>query len=329
MHASLIDIDYYLPASKRDNQAVARQSSGEVPDVVFRASGVRMRSVAAPGEAPSDMAFAAARKLLERHPDRVSSIDCLIFCSYIPDSRAPATAVLLHKRLGLTQDCLAIDVPGGCAGFTNALVMAKALVCSAEASNVLLLTAEAVTTTIDHDPVLMSIFGDGAAAALVVASEQSGIGRFCKGTDGGGAPHLFVAGGGARAPMESLPFGKLHMNGEQMLKFSLRCVPRLVEQVLSVNRLTRDDIDLYIFHQASGFMLSALRKKCRIPEDKFFVCLEDMANTVSSTIPIALKNALDNEVLRPGMRVMVLGFGLGFSWSGTVLVWPRRGDDDG
>lgn len=322
MNASLIDVDYYLPDIVRTNDQIAAQTQCGDAVSLYRASGVMTRRLAGPDEAPSDMALRAAKRLMTRQAKASNKIGALIFCSHIGDSRSPVTAALLHGRLELPETCLSLDVPGGCAGFTNALMLAKSIVVAGQAAYVLILTAEAASKTIpEDDHVLMSIFGDGAAAALVAKTKHSGIGDFCAGTDSAGARSLSVVGGGAREPLAFLPFGQLRMNGADLLRFALRRVPVLLNDVLLKNNLTPDNIDLFIFHQASGFILSALKRKCDIADDRFLVCLEDVGNTVSSTIPIAIARAVENGRIRPGMRLMLLGFGVGYAWSGSVITW--------
>lgn len=325
MTASIVAIDYYLPLTVRTNRDISKLAGDIDEDSIYRSSGILERRLAGPGEAPSDMACKAAGRLLARTGNLTHQIDGLLFCTHLPDFRCPVTAALIHERLGLPTRCVSLDVPGGCAGFTNALMISKSLISAGEATTVLILTAEAISLAIpENDHVLMSIFGDGASAALVVKSRDGCIGKFCAGTDGAGSSALYVDGGGARAPVANPPFGRLHMDGSKMLLFALRRVPILIKEILDANGLSKDQIDLYIFHQASGFMLSALRKKCGIPPEKFFVCIERYGNTVSSTIPIALVHAFKADVVKPGMKVMLLGFGVGFAWSGTVITWPKN-----
>jgi 3-oxoacyl-[acyl-carrier-protein] synthase III len=325
MNSSLVDIDYYLPSLILTNEEIVEKTACMDASALYRATGVKTRRIAGVDEAPSDMAYLACKKLLARQTDAPKRIGALIFCSHIPDSRSPTTAALLHGRLQLPATCLSIDVPGGCAGFTNAMLLANSIIAAGQATHVLILTAETTSKTIpENDHVLMSIFGDGAAAALIAGTTNKGIGRFCTGTDSSGSSSLSVTGGGARDPLAFLPFGRLQMNGADLLRFALKRVPCLLEDVLVSNCLKRDDIDLFIFHQASAFILSALKKKCNIADERFLTCLEDVGNTVSSTIPITLARAKEAGRIRPGMRLMLLGFGVGYAWSGTVITWPDR-----
>lgn len=322
MGAAITAIEYYLPKTCVTNAALATRFSDSNEKSLFRQSGVKQRYVAAADEAPSDMAAEAAKRLFASGRVKASEIDALIFCSHIPDQRSPLTSILIHQRLEMSENCLCLDVPGGCTGFTNALILAKSMIESEGFSHVLLLTAEAATWTIyEQVPDLSAIFGDGGAATLVSQSDNRDIGKACYGTEASGASSLYVEGGGARYPAHPTPFGELRMNGYEVLRLALRFVPLLVEDILKANALTRACIDLYVFHQASGFMLTALQRKCRIEDQKFWMALEDVGNTVSSSIPIALAKGVEQGKLLPGMKVMLVGFGVGFSWSGTVINW--------
>jgi 3-oxoacyl-[acyl-carrier-protein] synthase-3 len=228
----------------------------------------------------------------------------------------------------------------GCSGFVYGLGLAKGLVETAQAKNVLLVTAETYSKHIhENDRSVRTIFGDGAAATLIqrvyIDDETSDepIGRFIYGTDGRGAKNLIVPVGGMRQRISSNgdaqvdEFGNerlssnLYMNGGEIFSFTLRAVPAAVDRLLETMRLRLDDIDLIVFHQANRYMLDHLRKKLKIPEEKFVVDMEHVGNTVSSTIPIALHNAAESGRLKVGQRVMIVGFGVGYSWAATVIRW--------
>jgi 3-oxoacyl-[acyl-carrier-protein] synthase-3 len=178
-----------------------------------------------------------------------------------------------------------------------------------------------------------TIFGDAAAATLVtgVNATSSKIGPFVYGTDGRGAKNLIVPAGGMRCHVDasevettdesgnSRTINNLFMNGSEIFAFTLRSVPKLVNELLKVAALPAEMIDYFVFHQANEFMLEALRKKIQIPPEKFPVEMANCGNTVSSTIPIMLKRLSEEGRLAPGQRCMLVGFGVGYSWAGTVL----------
>jgi len=238
---------------------------------------------------------------------------------------------LIQDRLGLSKDIGAIDFNQGCSGFVYGLSLAKGLIAANIAKNVLLLTAETYTKKIHaKDNGNRSLFGDGAAAILVAADGFAEIGEFCLGTDGSGADHLILKTGAARYPerTNNIEFDEnnnpvspdyIHMNGSEIFSFTLKNIPILVNSTLEKNRIKQEEVDLFIYHQANKYMLDFLRKKSKIDEKKFYVYLAEVGNTVSSTIPIAMCEALKDGSLKKGMKTMLVGFGVGLSWAGCII----------
>ena len=175
-----------------------------------------------------------------------------------------------------------------------------------------------------------TIFGDAGSATLVSSEGFAEIGNFSLGTDGRGADKLMVKTGGLRCQRKEddlhfdesgnpLSSDHLFMDGAEIFNFTLEMVPELTIDTLNANFLEKDEIDLFVFHQANKYMLNFLRKKIRIPEEKFFYYMEKVGNTVSSTIPIALYQAMNEKKITPGSKVLIAGFGVGYSWAGNVL----------
>lgn len=333
MCAAIKNIAYWLPDQILDNEMLAGQFQGISAEAIFKQSGIRARHVADDSKTPSDLAFSAAEALFSQSPgiDR-QDIDALIYCTEGLDYKAPATACLLHRRLGLKTACLALDIPAGCTGFINGLLVCQGLISSNGIKNVLLVTAEITSKVLAHEDLhLRMIFGDGACATLITESDRNKLGRFVFGTDGSGAKHLWVEHSGMRAPADiewleaqshnpnGLKNGRMIMDGGEVLHFALSRVPALVKETLQVNALSEDEIDLFIFHQASKIILQSLQRKCRLPAAKFFYHLEHCGNTVSSSIPLALHGAMQKKVIGRGSKVMLVGFGVGFSWAATVI----------
>jgi 3-oxoacyl-[acyl-carrier-protein] synthase-3 len=199
----------------------------------------------------------------------------------------------------------------------------------------LLITAETYSKYINiNDKSVRTIFGDGAAATLISSVENisNAIGPFVFGTDGRGARNLIVPAGGMRLPRSSdtaiehedgngniRSNDNLYMAGPEIFTFTLASVPRAVTDLLIKARLNLDDIDLFVFHQANKFMIETLRVKCKIPAEKFVFEMEDIGNTVSATIPIALKRVIDAGRVRAGMKILIAGFGVGYSWSAAIV----------
>lgn len=353
--ATILAVDYHLPAKAVTSADLA----GEFPDwkveKIRGKTGIETRYVAAEGECASDLAVAAARKLFDSGACRPEDVDYLLLCTQSPDYYLPTTACLLQDRLGLPTRSGALDFNLGCSGFVYGLGLAKGLVETGQASKVLLITAETYSKFINRmDRTARTIFGDAAAATLVGAAGASGasagggIGPFAFGTDGRGAANLIVPAGGLRKPRSGATSraaedaggswrseDDLYMNGPEIFTFTLQAVPAVVDELLTKSGKSLGEVDLFVFHQANAFMLSHLRDKLGIPGDKFVMAMEGCGNTVSSTIPIALKDAGDRGRLRPGDLIMVAGFGVGYSWGAALLRWagpptpPPDTDDPG
>lgn len=333
MTAKIKVISHYLPNKLLTNSLLAKEFPESSADQIYRLSGIKQRYISAPDETPADMAFAAATKLLTDKSIEKHDIDALLFVTEGLDYKAPTTASVLHHRLALPQHCLSLDIPGGCTGFINGLQVAKSLICGNDSIHqVLLLTAEAASKVLHpKDLNLRMIFGDAACATLITRDQHEHIGQFINGTDGSGKHALWVERSGFRHPINktwldqhqdapnAMALGQMHMKGDEVLYFSLTKVPKLIQDALKANHLTDDDISLYVFHQASKIILRSLQRKCCIAKEKFYCHYENIGNTVSSTIPLALQHAIGNDVVAKGDKVMIVGFGVGFAWGATVI----------
>lgn len=322
---------YNLPKGVLTNAEIARDFPEWTEEKIETKIGIKQRHVAGDGETASDIAIGAAEKLFaETGFDRLS-IDYLIFVSQSPDYHLPTTACLIQTKLGLSHNLTALDINLGCNGFVAGLSVAKAVVIAGQAKNVLLLTGETYSKYMHkRDKSNRTIFGDGAAATLVSTEGIAEIGEFVIGTDGEGAKNLIVKTGGARQPKPAndlifddfgnpLSSDNLYMDGPAILNYSLDSIPQLVADVLEKNKVTMDEIDLHVYHQANIFLANLERRKLRIPKEKYYCNIENVGNTVSSTIPIGLRMALDDGSLRPGMKVLSVAQGLGYTWGGMVL----------
>lgn len=332
MGASIKAISYYLPEKILTNEELSLIFPELTPDDIFRRTGVRERHVSGPKEKPSDSAIIAAGMFFKEHGFcKKEDIDFLLFTTEMVDRRGPATACVLQHKIGLPTHCGAIDIPMGCSGFIYGLLVAQSLINNNAARNVLFLTGDAATKVVHpRDAELRMLFADAMAATLISKSDEPGIGTFVVGTDGSGAPNLIVEGCcGAEKPSHQwldkyadaggMAYGKLSMQGKEILNFSLQRVPQLLNELLIKEQLTMDKIDLFVFHQASGFILEALRRKMNIPKEKFFVNMEYVGNTVAASIPLALYDAQKTGKIKKGDKVLIAGFGIGYSWGATIL----------
>lgn len=331
MKAYIKAINYALPEGVLTNEEVAAMFPEWTVEKIEKKLGIKQRHITAENETASDIAIKAAEQLFENNGINKEVIDYLIFVTQSPDYHLPTTACVIQKRMGLSHNLTSIDVNLGCNGFVVGLSLAKAVILAGQAKNVLLLTGETYSKYMhEKDKSNLTIFGDGASATIVSTEGIAEIGEFVVGTDGEGAENLIVKTGGARhmKPANDLVFDdfgnprssdNLYMDGPAILNYSLDFLAKLVNDVLAKNSLTMDDIDLHVYHQANIFLANLERKTLRIPLEKYWVSIENTGNTVSSTIPIALCEALKEGKLTKGMKVLSIAQGLGYTWGGMVL----------
>ncbi|MFH1269060.1 MAG: ketoacyl-ACP synthase III [Planctomycetota bacterium] len=325
-YASVGPIAIHLPGTGEHNHELAAEFPHWDMDLIFAKTGIRTRYVAAEDECASDLGVAAAEKLFEEHDVDRRTIDFLLFCTQTPDYPLPTTACLVQHRLQLPTSIGALDFNLGCSGYVYGLSLADGLIRSGSARRVLLVTAETYSKYIDPtDRSLRTIFSDGATATLIEAANEPTLGSFVFGTDGRGADSLMVNQGGTRPEQLALKPRKrkrwpsrLYMDGPELVKFTLEVVPPMIEQVLADAGLTRDEVDLYLMHQATLYIIEHLRARMGLDKDLVPVDLEQWGNTVSSTIPILMHGLRHGRRLRPGKRSLLISFGVGLSWAGCL-----------
>ena len=303
----MIKTAYYLPENKLTNTDLVKLFPEWTEEKIIAKTGIAQRHISK-SEAAIDLAEQAVKSLFKLEDINSGQVDYLLLCTQSSEYKLPSSACLLQNRLGIPTSAGALAFDHGCSGYIYGLSLAKGLIMGGMAKNVLLVTAETYSKYVaPEDKSTRTIFGDGAAATLIDVEMANKIGEFSFGTDGSGAEKLIVRD------------GRLFMDGPEIFNFTLDIVPKTMEDVLAKNHLTRDDIDLFVFHQANKFMLDTIRKVNGLPRDKFYVNLENTGNTVSSTIPIALKQLDDAGRLKSGMKVMLMGFGVGLSWGATIV----------
>lgn len=330
MKAYIKAISYYLPEKQISNEQLVQEFSEWTVEKIASKIGVNVRHIAEDNETAVDMAVKAAEVFFLEHNVNRSKIDFVLFCTQSPDYFLPTSACLIQNRLKLSTSCGALDFNLGCSGYVYGLSLAKGLILGSIAENILLITAETYSKHIHpKDKGNRTIFGD--AASVTYISKKEGpfeIGEFVLGTDGSGAENLIVKTGGIRSKeaKNDLRFDEnnnlkssdyLFMDGGEIFNFTSNAVPTLLDNLLKKHNLLLDDINLFVFHQANKYMMNYLRKLTNIEKNKFFICLENTGNTVSSTIPIALYEAMKENRLNG--NILLAGFGVGYSWGGTIL----------
>ncbi len=294
--------------------------------------GVRSRHVVEQSTCTSDLCYAAADRLLDELGWQRGSVDALIFVTQTPDYFMPATACVLQDRLKLPTSCASFDVNQGCAGYVYGLWIGGQLARSG-CRRLLLLVGDTTSRLVSpRDRNVTSLFGDaGTATALEYASDAA---RMCfeLGADGSGYKHLTVPAGAFRQPHSPRSAERtertggnvrsdedLFMDGAEVFTFVLREVPRLVQSILTAAETTIADVDAFVFHQANRFMLGHLTKRLKLPPERVAMGLAEYGNTSSASIPLAITTEWREPLRDRQQRMLLAGFGAGFSWGAAVL----------
>lgn len=319
--ATITAIEYHLPENTLTNERLNEEFPDWDMEMIYEKVGIKERRLVAEDEDAAELGYQAAKKIIKSANLNLSEIEFLIFCGQGSSYVMPSIACILQERLNLPTSAGALAVNLGCSGFIYGLSLAKGLIESNQVNNVLLITSEDISKLIRrNDRSTRTISGDGAAAVFIERRESTnnapGIGSFVLGTDGRGANNIAILGGD-KDSSKSPPY--FYVNGAEVFKFTIDVVPVLVQSTLEKSKLAMEEIDLYIFHQANRYILDHLKNKINIPDDKFYISLEYTGNTGASSIPIAMKNALDEKRIISGNKVMLVGFGRGYSWGATVI----------
>lgn len=322
MEAYIKSISTYFPIKSYTNEQIEKDFPEWEGEQIVKKIGIKNRFISDDNETSSGMATRAIMTLIDENNIDKNSIDFLLVCTQSPDYNLPTTACIVQDNCGLPISCGALDFNQGCSGYIYGLSLAKGLIAAKVAKNIILVTSETYTKYIHKkDKGNRSIFGDAATATLISTEGILKIEDFVLGSDGSGAENLIVKNGGSKnkttidtnEPSEN----NLFMDGPVIFNFTSKMVPPLIDSVLEKNSLELSDVDQFIFHQANTFMLNYLRKKIKIDQDKFVIDMENYGNTVSSTIPIVLKNLMNTDSLKN--NVVLAGFGVGYSWGAVYL----------
>ena len=339
MKTILRSIEYELPENILTNDQLAEAYPEWSSEKVLQKTGIAERHIAAVNECASDLAVEAASKLFASGVCTPDSIDFILFCTQSADYYLPTTACSIQQRLDIPKSAGALDFNLGCSGYVYGLGLAKGLIETEQAENVLLLTADTYSKYIHpQDRGVRTLFGDAGSATLIQrgaidSAIPGALNHFVYGTDGAGAENLIVKTGGSRQRRSANEQDKvdelavfraedhLYMNGPEIFNFTLQVIPQCMKQILAKAHLELEEIDLFVFHQANAFILENLRKRLKIPSEKFQITMHHCGNTVSSSIPIALYHAMQEGKLKKGAKVLLLGFGVGYSWGGCIVEW--------
>jgi 3-oxoacyl-[acyl-carrier-protein] synthase-3 len=325
---SIIDIEYHLPEKTVENSYFAENFPEWDVTKTAGKTGVSQRKIAAADETAYDLSLKAVKKLLSKHPGLQDQIDAIVYCTQSADYIMPGNSFLLQRDLGIKRNILAFDFNLACSGYLYGLLMSSSLMKTGMCKNILFVTADTYSKYIDeNDRSTRLLFGDGAAASWIGFAKDhdviplvSEFIDFKCGSDGSiGWDKFIIPGNGLKEPAPSDERrNKIYMNGLHVLSFVNSKVLQQIDEILKENTLAPEDIDVYFLHQASQMALNSIAGKFKIPNDKMFSNLNETGNTVSSSIPILIKDFFSKKELSPGSNILLSGFGVGFSWSSLI-----------
>ncbi|MFF2907703.1 beta-ketoacyl-ACP synthase III [Paenibacillus sp. NPDC057934] len=289
-------------------------------------TGIRERHIAAPHEATSDLAYEASLKALESAGMKAEDLDLIIVATITPDSAFPSTACILQDKLG-AKGAAAFDLSAACSGFVYSLATAVGFIQNGMYNNALIIGADTLSRITDYtDRNTCVLFGDGAGAVIIgEVPEGRGFQSFDLGAEGSGGDLLKQEAGGSRLPAsQSTVEDKKHyiyMNGREVFKFAVRIMGTATERVLTKAGLAKEDVDLFVPHQANIRIIQSAMQRLDLPAEKCVINVDRYANTSAASIPLALVEAAEEGRMKEGDKVLMVGFGGGLTWGASVLVW--------
>jgi 3-oxoacyl-[acyl-carrier-protein] synthase-3 len=322
-YGNIVGWGKYLPERVLTNADLERMVDTSDEWIVSR-TGIRERRIVSEGETTSHLAIEASRQALEMAGVRARDLGLIIVATSSPDYLTPPISSQVQHALG-AKDVGAFTLVAGCPGFVYGLATAQQFIASGACDAILVVGVEIISRFIDYtDRSTCVLFGDGAGAVVLQVSEQpSGVLSFVLGSDGSGAQHLILPGGGTTAPPthETIEAGLqfLRMDGKQVFRFATRILGRALKQAIQQAGLTTDDIDLFIPHQANRRIIESAARYVGLPEEKVFINIDRYGNTSAASIPIALTEAIEQGRARPGDTLAFVAFGAGLTWAASVV----------
>lgn len=326
-------IEYFLPEKIITNLDIQNEHPEWDIQKVAEKSGVYERHIASISETAFNLACKAVEKLFESGVIAINDIQGIVFCTQSPDFIMPSNAFLIHKHFGLPANVWAFDYNLACSGYIYGLAISRGMLETNMASNILLITADTYSKYINaKDRSTNVLFGDGAAVSLICKEENAGIIDVQLASAGSEYESFYIPSGGCRSPKNDTTkiiskdysgnertLENIHMNGFAVWKFISKTVPDQINDLLTRNNLTVKEVNFFGFHQASKLTLDSLIKAMKIDPEKVFMNLDKVGNTVSASIPIALKDAELKGKLKKGDLVLLSGFGVGLSWGSLIM----------
>lgn len=323
--ARIIGLGAYVPEKIYDN-AYMESIVDTSDEWIMRRTGIKERRISADNEYTTDMATIAAQKALESAGLKAEDIDLLLLGTVTPDYFTPSCACVVQNNIGAVN-AAAIDYNAACSAFVTGLTIAKQFILSDTYKNVLVVCADVLSKATDYkDRATCVLFGDAAGAAVVSASETSGILSTDIGSDGTGYKAITSLAYRRDEEEEEKRIDKtrrdtLWMAGQAVMKFAVKAMASASERVVEKAGLTWDDIDLVIPHQANYRIVDSAIKRMGIDHDRVYLTLEKYGNTSASCIPVAFTEAVNEGRIKKGDKIVLVGFGGGLTWGAAVIEW--------
>ena len=326
MTAGIASVGAYIPSRRVSNEELSHTL--DTSDEWIRShTGIGNRHIASDEETTSFMATEAAKAALKKAGMSRKAIDFIIVATITPDYRDfPATANLVQKNLGIGH-IGSFDVKAACTGFAYGLELGRGLILGGTAKNILVIGAEKLSAITNwNDRGTAVLFGDGAGAVVLTPREKGeGIVDSLLRTDGTGSDALYMPVGGSATPYKpgETPFEDLYltMDGQRVYNFAVKVNVEIVMELMERNGLTPEDVDYIVPHQANYRIILAASKRAKIPLEKYYLNMEEFANTSSASIPLALAEMDRKGLLKKGMKIITVGFGGGLTYGGNYIVW--------
>ncbi len=316
--AKITAIEYQLAKNSQLIEDLCDSNSWDFK-AIYKKTGIAKRWVSDSKESTLDLALKACNKLKKK---KLKNIDTIIYVTQTADYFLPTSACILQTKLNLNQDIKCFDINQGCSGFIYALNIAKSLLDSNQSKKILIVCADTYTKLIDNkNKSCSTLFSDGASAIIVENSKKQFLHSFLFGTDGSGYEKLIVKYGGSKFNFKNINKPRIYMDGSSIYLFSLNKVPANINQLLKSNKINFYDIKMIIPHQASKLVLEGIFSKLKINRKKYFYDIKNIGNTVSSSIPIAIKKISKKNILKKNDKIILSGFGVGLSWGSCLLSW--------
>ncbi|MBB3006168.1 MULTISPECIES: beta-ketoacyl-ACP synthase III [Cupriavidus] len=321
-YAKIIGTGSYLPPRRVTNHDLAAQLAEkgiETSDewIVSR-SGISARHWAEPDVTSSTLAVKAAEQAIEAAGIDRQDIDLIIVATSTPDFVFPSTACIVQEKLGITNHCPAFDLQAVCSGFVYALATADKFIRSGSHRNVLVIGTEVFSRILDfNDRTTCVLFGDGAGAVVLSASDEPGILSSAMHSDGSHVDILCVPGNVAGGNITGNPF--LHMDGQAVFKLAVNVLDKVAREAMEAASVSPDQVDWLIPHQANIRIMQGTAKKLGLPAERMVATVHEHGNTSAASIPLALDVAVRDGRIRPGHTVLMEGVGGGFTWGAVLL----------